>query len=190
MSEKRWIGGCRRRTPRNLQLCLSNSNIERSGGSAGDPLKRSGNSRHAEERSSNHNWQSRVPPKGALHLRSSSKPMSLPYAPQCYVSGSVNRSEDTMSSQPSPVSPVISVTATPEPYVDVKRAALYLAVAVKTLNEWARLQKIPAYQWGDGVRKTWRFKLSELDEWMGRRINSVRRPPLSERSVRREKEAH
>ena len=108
----------------------------------------------------------------------------------CYVSGSVTRSEDTMSSQPNPVTPVISVTATPEPYVDVKRAASYLAVAVKTLNEWARLQKIPAYQWGDGVRKTWRFKLSELDEWMGRRINSVRRPPLSERSVRREKEAH
>lgn len=95
-----------------------------------------------------------------------------------------------MSSQPNSVTPVISVSATPEPYVDVKRAALYLAVAVKTLNEWARLQKIPAYQWGDGVRKTWRFKLSELDEWMGRRINSVRRPPLSERSVRREKEAH
>jgi excisionase family DNA binding protein len=73
-----------------------------------------------------------------------------------------------MSSQPNPVTPVISVTATPEPYVDVRRAASYLAVAVKTLNEWARLQKIPAYQWGDGVRKTWRFKLSELDE-----INSL-----------------
>jgi excisionase family DNA binding protein len=75
-------------------------------------------------------------------------------------------------------------------YVDVKRAASYLSVAVKTLNEWARLEKIPAYPWGDGRRKTWRFKLSELDEWMQRRINSVRRPPLSERTVRREKEAH
>ena len=30
---------------------------------------------------------------------------------------------------------------------------MYLAVAVKTLNEWARLQKIPAYQWGDGALK-------------------------------------
>ena len=93
-------------------------------------------------------------------------------------------------SDPGLCGPLAATTPTPEPYVDVKRAALYLAVAVKTLNEWARLQKIPAYQWGDGVRKTWRFKLSELDEWMGRRINSVRRPPLSERSVRREKEAH
>jgi len=78
----------------------------------------------------------------------------------------------------------------PEPYVDVKRAASYLAVAVKTLNEWARLEKIPAYPWGDGLRKTWRFKLSELDEWMQGRINSARRPPLPERSVGREEEAH
>ena len=54
----RWLPAKER--PENLQLCLSNSNIERSGGSAGDPLKRSGNLRHAEERSSNHNWQSRV----------------------------------------------------------------------------------------------------------------------------------
>src|SRR5690242_17681032 len=82
--QKRWIGGCRRKNAqKNLQLCLGNSNTERSGGSAGDPLKRSGNSRHAEERSSNHNWQSRVAPKGALHIRSSSKPLSLPYAPEC-----------------------------------------------------------------------------------------------------------
>jgi hypothetical protein len=67
---------------------------------------------------------------------------------------------------------------------------LYLAVAIKTLNEWARLDKIPAYPWGDGCRKTWRFKLTELDVWMQRRIHSGRRPPRSEGSVRIEKEAH
>jgi excisionase family DNA binding protein len=95
-----------------------------------------------------------------------------------------------MSTQPGPANPAISFSTAPEPYVDVKRAASYLSVAVKTLNEWARLEKIPAYPWGDGSRKTWRFKLSELDEWMMQgRINSVRRPPLSERTVRREKKA-
>ena len=96
-----------------------------------------------------------------------------------------------MSTQPGAAKPAISLSPTAlEPYVDVKRAASYLSVAVKTLNEWARLEKIPAYPWGDGSRKTWRFKLSELDEWMQGRINSVRRPPLSERRVGREKEAH
>jgi excisionase family DNA binding protein len=95
-----------------------------------------------------------------------------------------------MSTQRGSAKQAISISAAPEPYVDVKRAASYLAVAVKTLNEWARLEKIPAYPWGDGLRKTWRFKLSELDAWMQGRINSVRRPPLSERSVGREEEAH
>ena len=95
-----------------------------------------------------------------------------------------------MSTQPGPANPALSLSTALEPYVDVKRAASYLSVAVKTLNEWARLEKIPAYPWGDGSRKTWRFKVSELDEWMRRRVDSVRRPPLSERTVRREKEAH
>jgi hypothetical protein len=53
-----------------------------------------------------------------------------------------------MSTQPGPVDPVISISTALEPYVDVKRAASYLSVAVKTLNEWARLKKIPAYPWG------------------------------------------
>ena len=91
------------------------------------------------------------------------------------ITGSANlrRDEDPMSTQPGPTNPSISLSTALEPYVDVKRAASYLSVAVKTLNEWARLEKIPAYPWGDGSRKTWRFKLSELDEWMQRRINSV-----------------
>jgi excisionase family DNA binding protein len=93
-----------------------------------------------------------------------------------------------MSTQPSPERSVVSIPSLPESYVDVKRAAKYLSVAVKTLNEWARLKKIPAYPWGDGVRKTWRFKLSELDVWMQRRLHCVRRPPLPERSVGSEEE--
>jgi len=59
-----------------------------------------------------------------------------------------------MSTQPSPTNPAISISTKLEPYVDVKRASSYLSVAVKTLNEWARLEKIPAYPWGDDSRKT------------------------------------
>ena len=62
--------------------------------------------------------------------------------------------EDRMSTQPHPQRLPLSVVSTPEPYVDVKRAAAYLSVAITTLNEWARLKKIPAYPWGDGIRKT------------------------------------
>lgn len=48
-----------------------------------------------------------------------------------------------MSTQPGPANPAISFSTAPEPYLDVKRAPSYLSVAVKTLNEWARLEKIP-----------------------------------------------
>ncbi len=66
-----------------------------------------------------------------------------------------------------------------EPYVSAEKAAQYLDIKPKTLLEKARKGQIPAYPWGDGMRKTWRFKISQLDEWMKRRIHSGRRPPLS-----------
>ncbi len=68
-----------------------------------------------------------------------------------------------------------------EPYVSVDKAAEYLDIAPKTLLEKARKGEVPAYPWGDGIRKIWRFKISQLDEWMKRKLHSDRRPPLSER---------
>ena len=72
-----------------------------------------------------------------------------------------------------------------ENYVDVAVAARYLSVASKTLNQLAREGKIPAYPWGVGTqRRSWRFKLSELDSWMRSRLRSGRRPPLPSRRKR------
>lgn len=68
-----------------------------------------------------------------------------------------------------------------EPYVSVEKAAEYLDIAPKTLLEKARKGGIPAYPWGNGIRKIWRFKISELDEWMKSKLHSERRPPLSEK---------
>jgi excisionase family DNA binding protein len=68
-----------------------------------------------------------------------------------------------------------------EPYVSVDKAAQYLDIKRKTLLAKARKGQIPAYPWGDGVRKTWRFKISQLDDWMKSKLHSPRRPPFSER---------
>lgn len=68
-----------------------------------------------------------------------------------------------------------------EPYVSVEKAAQYLDLKPKTLLVKARKGQIPAYPWGDGVRKTWRFKISQLDDWMKSKLHSPRRPPFSER---------
>jgi excisionase family DNA binding protein len=69
-----------------------------------------------------------------------------------------------------------------EPYVDVQKASAFLEVAARTVNELARKGEIPAYQWGLGTqRRTWRFKLSELDAYMRSRVGSPSRPPLPNR---------
>jgi len=68
-----------------------------------------------------------------------------------------------------------------EPYVSVEKAAHYLDMKRKTVLDKARRGLIPAYPWGDGPRKTWRFKISQLDDWMKSKLNSPRRPPFSER---------
>lgn len=69
-----------------------------------------------------------------------------------------------------------------ESFVDVEVASCYLSVASKTLNQLAREGKIPAYPWGAGtLRRSWRFKLSELDAWMTARLHSNSRPPLPNR---------
>lgn len=61
----------------------------------------------------------------------------------------------------------ISSSVTFEPFVDAGRAASFLDMPRKTLLGLARRGKIPAHGIpGKGQKKTWRFRLSELDHWM------------------------
>ena len=72
----------------------------------------------------------------------------------------------------------IPVSST-EPYVDSQAAARFLHVGARTLNEMARRGIVPAYPWGVGKqRKTWRFRVSELDAWMKSRVQSKGRSLL------------
>jgi excisionase family DNA binding protein len=65
-----------------------------------------------------------------------------------------------------------------ERYVDSVMAGSFLGLAPRTLNEMARRGVIPAYPFGEGQRKTWRFKLSDLDSWMKSRAQCTSRPLL------------
>jgi len=79
-----------------------------------------------------------------------------------------------MSSQLGPIVPGISLEF--EPYVDSKRAAEFLSVDWKRLQKLSREGRIPAYPVLSGPRnrrRTWRYKLSELDEWARDQGNSV-----------------
>lgn len=49
-----------------------------------------------------------------------------------------------------------------ENWIGIPEAALYLGVTTDTIRNWIRKTNIPAHKIG----KLWRFKKSELDEWI------------------------
>jgi hypothetical protein len=61
----------------------------------------------------------------------------------------------------SPADPMNLLTQ-PEPFVDAEQAAKFLQLRPRRVLQLARKGKIPAYPIGDGLRKVWRFRLSEL----------------------------
>jgi predicted DNA-binding transcriptional regulator AlpA len=62
-----------------------------------------------------------------------------------------------------------------EPFVDADRAATFLAMRRKTLLDLTRKGKLPGHPVGDGVRKTWKFRISELESWMQSEVHSRQR---------------
>ena len=59
-----------------------------------------------------------------------------------------------------------------EPFVDAERAAEFLAMSRKTLLALARKGHLPGHPVGQGIRKVWKFRLSELDSWMKTGVRS------------------
>jgi hypothetical protein len=55
---------------------------------------------------------------------------------------------------------------THEQFVDGQRAAEFLGLPRKTLLNLARRGSVPAHPLGDGMRHTWRFRISELASWV------------------------
>jgi hypothetical protein len=51
-----------------------------------------------------------------------------------------------------------------EHFVDADRAAEFLLITRRRVLEMARADEIPAHAMGEGKRKMWRFRLSELAE--------------------------
>ena len=61
--------------------------------------------------------------------------------------------------------------AEPEPFVDATKAAEFLGVSRDTVNYLAREGRIPAHPLPTGAtgkRRYWRFRLSELAEFMAK----------------------
>jgi excisionase family DNA binding protein len=57
-----------------------------------------------------------------------------------------------------------------EPTLNSQQAAALLQIHPKTLQKMARQGRVPAHQIGD----LWRFRASELDEWLRDGVSSYR----------------
>ena len=70
----------------------------------------------------------------------------------------------------------------PEPFVTAVEAAAFLRCAPVTVKRLAREGKIPAHSIQNGIRRRWRFRISELAMAMQKELSSDRSStPLSHR---------
>lgn len=67
---------------------------------------------------------------------------------------------------------LLDTTPPSEPYIEAGRAADYLSMSRKTLLKKARSGRLPGHPIGDGRKKMWRFRISELDHWMQTEVTS------------------
>ena len=71
-----------------------------------------------------------------------------------------------------------SLPTEPEPFVDAAEAGKFLGLRPRRVQELARQSVLPAYPLGDGKRRVWRFRLSELaSTLLSRAVHSRRQSP-------------
>ena len=59
---------------------------------------------------------------------------------------------------------------TPEGFVDADEAARFLSLTRRRILELARGNRLPGHPIGDGARRVWRFRLSELAAAVARNV--------------------
>jgi helix-turn-helix protein len=68
----------------------------------------------------------------------------------------------------------------PEPFVDAEQAGKFLQLPRRRVLQLARQGKLPAYPIGKGLRKMWRFRLSDLAAAM---LHSAQRSHVPEEKI-------
>ena len=78
---------------------------------------------------------------------------------------------------------------TPERFVDADEAGKFLSLNRRRILELARAGKLPGHPIGDGARRTWRFRLSELAAAVAKNVftsadnPAIRKPELPGRGL-------
>ena len=71
----------------------------------------------------------------------------------------------------------MSPTKDLEPFVDADRASEFLSLTRRRILELARAGKLPGHPLGEGARRVWRFRLSEI----ANAVSSTENPWFSSR---------
>jgi hypothetical protein len=71
----------------------------------------------------------------------------------------------------------MSATSDLEPFVDADRASEFLSLTRRRILELARSGKLPGHPVGEGARRVWRFRLSEIAD----AVSSNNKPWFSSR---------
>lgn len=76
----------------------------------------------------------------------------------------VEPNSNLIENKPSGVSPASQTSVGSEPFVDADAVASFLSLEPRQVLDWARSGYIPGHPLGRGGRRTWRFRLSEIEE--------------------------
>jgi hypothetical protein len=88
------------------------------------------------------------------------------------------------SSQTASTKAGASAFKAPEPFVDAEEAGRFLSIRPRRALELARKGILPAHPLGEGLRKVWRFRLSELASAVGeRRVDCLRQSPAPRQEI-------
>jgi hypothetical protein len=66
----------------------------------------------------------------------------------------------------------------PEAFVDADEAAKFLSLTRRRVLELARADKLPGHPIGNGARRIWRFRLSELAAAVVRNVFTSQHDPV------------
>ena len=75
----------------------------------------------------------------------------------------------------------------PEKFVDSIAAAEFLSIKPRRLLDMARAGEIPAHPIGTGARKTWRFRLNEIEACLSVGADTPSSEPSSREKKARQK---
>jgi hypothetical protein len=64
-----------------------------------------------------------------------------------------------------------------ERFVDADEAATFLSITRRRILELARASKLPGHPIGDGARRVWRFRLSELANALAKNVFTSQNEP-------------